>query len=87
MFKKIQILLTEPICDCETQDICWNIIDGPGLGLTCNQCQTSINIPQKKFYASIILDKKYPKYKCNNCGELHETGLTHDEATIKKVIT
>jgi len=86
MFKRVEICLTDPICDCETQDLGWSITTGPGLKVSCNNCKTSIEIPNKKFHANFILDKKYPKYKCNTCDELHDTGLTHDQAIIKQVI-
>lgn len=86
MFKSIQINFTDPICDCECQDLSWGITIGPGLYLKCNTCETKVEVPNKKFRASINLYKKYPKYKCDDCNELHETGLTHDQATVKDII-
>ncbi len=86
MFKKIQIELTDPICDCDTQNLSWGITAGPGIFIKCKECETQINVSAKKFVACYKLDKKYPKYKCDKCDKLHDTGLTHDQATIKEII-
>ena len=86
MFKRISIELTEPICTCETNQLSWGITIGPGMYVECKECGTRVEVPNKKFMAAFDLDKKYPKWKCKECGELHETGLTHDQSVIKEII-
>ena len=63
MFKGIDIKLSGPICDCETQNISWYIIEGPGLGLKCETCNTELRIPRTKFRAGFILNTPYPGKK------------------------
>ena len=67
MFKKIQILLTGPICSCDKQDLSWGLgHDGGGrstLTITCKLCETGILVPNKKFVAGFTLDERYPDDK------------------------
>ncbi len=86
MFKEINIKITEPICDCETQDLAWSILEGPKLCVKCKKCDTQIIVSTKKFVARIILDKKYPKYECDECGKLHDSGISHKESEIKDIV-
>ncbi len=90
MFKSIEIKFTNPICNCETQNLSWGLHDDnkgrPQLQITCRFCETRIAVPYSKLTAYINLDKKYPKYKCDTCDKLHETGLTHDQAIIKEIV-
>lgn len=67
MFRTGEFNFTERICDCETQDIAWNIpLDNEGqimLAVWCNNCNTKVVTPSSKFKASICFDDPYPKQK------------------------
>lgn len=60
MFKRIDILLSGPICSCDEQNLSWAIGEGPSLFLNCKTCDTKLNVPNSKFVARFVLDKKYP---------------------------
>ena len=60
MFKKISILLTGPISNCEEENLCWNVFSrDPKKGdnqvrlkIWCKTCNTTLNIPHNKQVAS-----------------------------------
>jgi len=60
MFKRIEIRLTGPICDCEEENLSWAPSSTVGLIIKCKTCQTILNIPHEKFVGRFIFDKSYP---------------------------
>lgn len=61
MFKRIEIKLAGPICNCDEQTLGWNIIfPGPGLEINCKTCKVELRIPTEKFVAAFVLEKPYP---------------------------
>lgn len=64
MLKGINIRLEGPICDCAEGDLGWGIRrDDKGkstLLIFCNECDTQLLVPHKKFRAYISLDIPYP---------------------------
>jgi hypothetical protein len=71
MFERIDIRLTEPVCNCcdgdyENASMEWSIatVDGKtGLQISCKECKTSIIVPSKKFVARFIYLNPSPKKK------------------------
>lgn len=71
MFKRINILLTGPICKCAEQALEWGIhldvgnyeglkFSDASLLITCKTCSTQIRVPSKTFVATFMLDEPYP---------------------------
>lgn len=71
MFKRINILLTGPICKCPEQALEWGIhldvakyqgmaVSDAALLITCKMCSTQIRVPSKTFVAAFVLDEPYP---------------------------
>lgn len=64
MFKRIDINLTGPICNCVEQNLSWNpyvdLENKFGLKIWCKTCNTVLTIPNSKFTASMKLDTPYP---------------------------
>lgn len=61
MFKHAKFLFTEPICQCDKQDIEWGINSGnehPALLVTCRICKTTLEVPNMK--AGLYFDIPYP---------------------------
>ena len=69
MFKRIEIQLTGPICDCDEMDLAWGTRrDGSGrscLAISCNSCGTELLVSNSKFVACFSLEKPYPGRKKN----------------------
>lgn len=86
MLKSLTAHFTGPICNCETNRVAIGVMSDGSFQFTCQQCKVFITIPWNKLPYNNSFDKKYPKYKCSKCNELHDTGLTHDQATIKDII-
>lgn len=64
MFEDVTINLSGPTCNCEQQDLGWNIWsdgDEPGLQINCHICKTKVLVPFKKFVAWFTLKTPYPK--------------------------
>jgi hypothetical protein len=64
MFKKIELHLTGPICDCNNDgNIAWTLLaDRNGeseLLLFCQICNTSLTIPHKKLESYLIYGEKH----------------------------
>ncbi len=67
MFKRATIELTGPICDCEIQNLGWDIgnegVGKPTLEIICKTCKTRLTVSNEKFRATFILDQSYPGKK------------------------
>tara|TARA_B100000315_G_C14034749_1_gene344800 strand:+ start:223 stop:507 length:285 start_codon:yes stop_codon:yes gene_type:complete len=65
MFKGIVIELTEPICNCETENLSWGFEyegdDATDLYVLCESCGSKLIILYENLVASITLDTSYPK--------------------------
>lgn len=71
MFKKVEIQLTGPICDCEKGHLEWYITDSKGLVVSCKTCGVSLGVPSKRFVASFKLEEPY-----NGDKEIKESAAT-----------
>lgn len=60
MFKRIEIQLTEPICNCNECDLAWGITQEKSLYLSCKTCKTALTIPRDKFIGCFSFDVGYP---------------------------
>ena len=62
MFTRLLIELTEPICDCERNDVYWSIeTEGPSdmsLTLSCGTCGTSLHVPSSKLDATVTCERR-----------------------------
>ncbi len=63
-FKRIKICLTDPICNCDEQDLIWGVTKDTNnkisLIISCSACKTQLFIPHDKFIAVFDLDRPYP---------------------------
>jgi hypothetical protein len=71
MFDRIDIRLTEPVCNCcdgdyEEANMQWGIAildGGTGLQINCKECKTTITVPNKKFVARFVYLNPSPNPK------------------------
>jgi hypothetical protein len=94
MFDRIDIRLTEPVCNCcdgdfDNANMEWGITltnGGAGLQISCRECKTSISVPHKKFVGRIIYLNPSPnpkpkdkKRKTDNKDNVIQLGLLKKE--------
>lgn len=63
MFSGIDIHLSEPICDCDEQNLAWNtpwVDNKPCLTIECKTCKTMLNVPNSKFMGRFKFERPYP---------------------------
>lgn len=60
MFESFQIILSEPICSCENQNLEWGITYDRRLVITCITCCTKLEVPYSTLTALFFLKKPYP---------------------------